>query len=172
MFVFCEMCRNAENLHCFTKNHTIYSCQGLSRAKKFLRRCFDGELWREKEALKAAQQLIRFLLTQPHLSVTMFLHARTWFLLSLSHTHFFPVSPHSLTQTCTRREDSSPLTTVKDSHVYRHHFREVRYTNKSPLTDWSPRTYFFNCVLRMSGKGSRTYGEKNLVSERKTIRII
>lgn len=56
------------------------------------------------------------------------------------------------------RKTSSPLTTVKDRHVYLHLFREERYTNKSPLTDRrfseSKDTFFFyNHELGKSEKG-------------------
>lgn len=92
----------------------------------------------EVEALKVAQQLIRFLLTQPHLSVTLLLHAHiytgsVYAFLFLLHTTF--PSPHAHACTHKHREDSSPLTTVKDRQIYLHLFREARRTNKSPLTD-------------------------------------
>lgn len=105
---------------------------------------FQAERWGfSREALKAAQQLIRFLLTQPHLSVTLFLHAHihtgsipslpsvshTLFSLSLwdTHKHF--------DANLRRGEDSSLLTTEKDRHVYLYLFREVRFADKSPLTE-------------------------------------
>lgn len=162
------MCRNVHSLHlhCFRKHNLFLAGTEQSEEAVFSVNCGYGE----QTALKAAQQLIRFLLT----SLSQFSHAH----INSVYFFFWHTHLHTQTHTCMHKKDSSTLIMVKDRFVYLHLFgeeskiREQKLIDRLKVSRVQGHIFLNSWVPERSGKGwniknmdTKHAGTKNKISK-------